>query len=123
MTFIASSSFSKLPCPDLPLHPAKGFKRHGSSWAEAAKVVRTRDEEQVSRYALRWVDDKGHVRSKTNVKNTGRWTDDEHERFIEVCRGQEKTSSPLSGPLGRQRLFPACPLQDAPMPVHLRRRT
>ena len=47
--------------------------------------MRTRSEEQVSRYALRWVDDEGHVRRKTNVKNTGRWADDEHERFIEVC--------------------------------------
>eukprot|EP00752_Nemacystus_decipiens_P016237 g14517.t1 len=61
----------------------EGFERHGDSWAEVARVVRTRGEEQVARYALRWVDDKGNVRRKTNVKNTGPWGDDEHERFIE----------------------------------------
>eukprot|EP00903_Cladosiphon_okamuranus_P008851 g8475.t1 len=61
----------------------EGFKEHGSSWVEVARAVRTRSEEQVARYALRWVDDNGRVRRKTTFTNTGRWDDDEHKRFLE----------------------------------------
>ncbi|CAM9889175.1 unnamed protein product [Ectocarpus fasciculatus] len=60
----------------------EGFERHGKSWAEVARVVRTRDEGQVQQYSTRWVTRAGGLHE--SFRKIGEWEHDEHDRFVEA---------------------------------------